>query len=67
MTGPTRAAKTDTHFMRRALALARDALLGHGYAVEWHEYPMPHSVCLEEIVDIGRWLAQTLAPRVVKR
>lgn len=46
---------------------ARDALLGHGYAVEWHEYPMPHSVCLEEIVDIGRWLAQTLAPRVVKR
>lgn len=41
---------------------ARDELLRRGYAVEWHEYPMPHSVCIEEIVDIGRWLTQTLAP-----
>ena len=24
-----------------------------GYDVEWHEYPMPHSVCLEEVADIG--------------
>jgi phospholipase/carboxylesterase len=31
-----------------------------GYAVEWHEYPMPHSVCLEEITDIGRWLGKVL-------
>ena len=31
-----------------------------GYAVDWHEYPMPHSVCLEEIKDIGRWLGQVL-------
>jgi phospholipase/carboxylesterase len=27
-----------------------------GYAVQWHEYPMQHSVCLEEVNDIGRWL-----------
>ncbi|HEY5762676.1 MAG TPA: alpha/beta hydrolase [Rhodocyclaceae bacterium] len=41
---------------------ARDELLRRGYVVDWHEYPMPHSVCIEEIVDIGRWLTQTLAP-----
>ncbi|NJD33428.1 MAG: carboxylesterase [Betaproteobacteria bacterium] len=35
---------------------ARDFLTRHGYGVEWHEYPMPHSVCLEEVRDIGRWL-----------
>ncbi|MDP1535626.1 MAG: alpha/beta hydrolase [Burkholderiales bacterium] len=32
-----------------------------GYAMEWHEYPMQHSVCLEEIADIGRWLGRVLA------
>lgn len=35
---------------------ARDFLREHGYRPEWHDYPMPHSVCLEEIADIGRWL-----------
>lgn len=35
---------------------ARDFLIRRGYRVEWHEYPMPHSVCLEEIRQIGRWL-----------
>lgn len=40
---------------------ARDALRQHGYRVEWHEYPMPHSVCLEEVVDIGAWLSSRLA------
>jgi phospholipase/carboxylesterase len=32
-----------------------------GYAVEWHEYPMPHSVAREELDDIGAWLARALA------
>jgi phospholipase/carboxylesterase len=31
-----------------------------GYAVEWHEYPMMHQVCLEEIRDLGAWIAQHL-------
>ncbi|RPJ45211.1 MAG: carboxylesterase [Betaproteobacteria bacterium] len=31
-----------------------------GYSVEWHDYPMPHSVCLEEITDIGHWLGRVL-------
>ena len=35
---------------------ARDFLQTRGYTVEWQTYPMPHSVCLEEIQDIGRWL-----------
>ena len=40
---------------------ARDFLLGHGYAVEWHEYPMPHAVCGEEVDRIGAWLRGRLA------
>ena len=39
---------------------SRDRLIALGYAVEWHEYPMPHSVCAEEIADIGRWLRAVL-------
>jgi phospholipase/carboxylesterase len=35
---------------------SRDKLNELGYAVEWHEYMMPHSVCPEEIRDIGNWL-----------
>ncbi len=31
-----------------------------GYQPEWHSYPMQHSVCEEEIEDIGRWLKQRL-------
>lgn len=39
---------------------ARDALNDQGYAVEWHAYRMPHSVCVEEIADIRRWLLERL-------
>jgi phospholipase/carboxylesterase len=42
---------------------SRDFLLRLGYAVEWHEYLMPHSVCAEEIADIGHWLRRILQPR----
>jgi phospholipase/carboxylesterase len=27
-----------------------------GYQVEWHDYPMAHAVCAEEIADIRNWL-----------
>ena len=40
---------------------ARDFLVRNGYGVEWHEYPMPHSVCLEEVQEIGRWLGARMA------
>ena len=33
-----------------------------GYQVEWHSYPMPHSVCPPEIDDISAFLLRTLAP-----
>lgn len=36
---------------------SRRALEAQGYAVEWHVYPMAHSVCLEEVSAIGAWLA----------
>ena len=29
-----------------------------GFAVEWHRYPMPHSVCAEEIRDLGDWMSR---------
>ena len=31
-----------------------------GIEPEWHDYPLPHSVSLEEIADIGRWLGAIL-------
>ena len=39
---------------------SRDALGKLGYPVQWREYPMQHSVCLEEISDISTWLTQVL-------
>lgn len=39
---------------------ARDFLIEHGYQPAWHEYPMPHSVCPEEIEAIGEWLMTTM-------
>ena len=44
----------------RAIA-SRDALSALGYEVQWHEYPMEHSVCLPEIEDLQRFLLQTFA------
>jgi len=40
---------------------SRDALVALGHPVEWHEYPMPHSVCAEEVADLQRWLRRVLA------
>ena len=39
----------------------RMALQGLGYAVEWHEYPMEHSVCMEEVQALQSWLLKVLA------
>lgn len=46
--------------IERAIA-SRDALRALGYGVEWHDYAMPHSVCMEEITDLNRWLQRVLA------
>jgi phospholipase/carboxylesterase len=42
---------------------SRDVLVQHGSDVEWREYPMAHSVALEEIRDIAQWLKKVLAAR----
>jgi phospholipase/carboxylesterase len=39
---------------------SRDALRALGHEVEWHDYPMPHSVCMEEIHDLNAWLLKQL-------
>jgi phospholipase/carboxylesterase len=40
---------------------SRDALQALGCNVEWHSYPMGHSVCMEEIADLNAWLLKVLA------
>lgn len=45
--------------MARAIE-ARNALTALGYEVEWHSYPMEHSVCMEEIADINAFLLRVL-------
>ncbi|MBK9608949.1 MAG: dienelactone hydrolase family protein [Betaproteobacteria bacterium] len=40
---------------------SRRALQAQGYAIEWHTYPMQHSVCIEEVGDLDAWLARVLA------
>jgi phospholipase/carboxylesterase len=39
---------------------SRALLQSLGYSVEWREYPMPHSVCPEEVSDISEWLGKVL-------
>jgi phospholipase/carboxylesterase len=34
------------------------ALRSHGYDVEWHAWPMPHSVCAEEVEAMAAFLAR---------
>ena len=46
--------------LSRATA-SRDALQALGCVVEWHEYPMAHSVCPQEVADLNRWLLNVLA------
>lgn len=40
---------------------SRDHLRALGHHVDWHEYPMDHSLCLPEIRDLNAWLLSVLA------
>lgn len=40
---------------------ARDGLHSLGYDVDWHTYPMPHSLCADEVADIREWLVRILS------
>ena len=37
---------------------SRDVLSEKGYAVDWQTYPMPHSLCQEEVTDLSAWLGR---------
>jgi phospholipase/carboxylesterase len=39
---------------------SRDILLSQGYRIDWRSYPMAHQVCLEEVMDISKWLQERL-------
>ena len=41
---------------------SRDALAALGQPVQWHSYPMPHSLHPREISDISAFLARVLGP-----
>jgi phospholipase/carboxylesterase len=38
---------------------SRQLLEGAGYQVEWHAYPMQHSLCEPEVADLHAWLRRT--------
>ena len=40
---------------------SRQLLQAAGYSVEWHSYPMPHSLCEPEVSDIRAWLKRVTA------
>jgi phospholipase/carboxylesterase len=42
---------------------SRDFLRSRGHDVEWHTYPMPHSVCADEVQDLRDWLLRALPAR----
>ena len=46
-----------TEFGKKSFQLLNNA----GYPVHWHEYAMEHSVCPEEIDDIGFWINNRLS------
>ena len=40
--------------------MSRDYLKQRGFDVDWHDYPMAHQVCAEEIADLRGWIGQRL-------
>ena len=39
---------------------SRDILVKLGYRIDWRSYPMAHQVCLEEVMDVSKWLTARL-------
>jgi phospholipase/carboxylesterase len=40
---------------------SHEALKAMGYQVEWHEYMMQHSLCLEEVQDMSKWIRKVVS------
>ncbi len=54
---------TQDSVVRPAIAEASCAhLRENGYTVDWRTYPMGHTICADELADIGTWLRQRLGP-----
>jgi len=52
---------TYDEIIKPEIALASNKQLATmGYSVDWHEYPMAHSVCQDEILHIRRFIMTTL-------
>jgi phospholipase/carboxylesterase len=45
---------------------SRDLLRSRGYDVDWRTYPMPHSVCAQEVADLRAFLIRALPSRGLK-
>lgn len=44
-----------------SLAIASRAHLAQsGHEIDWHEYPMMHGVCDEQLIHIGQWLEKVM-------
>jgi len=43
---------------------SRETLIRAGVSLDWHGYPMPHSVCPQELQDLVFWLMARLGIRV---
>jgi len=52
---------TDPMIPIHRAATGRSTLTELGYPVSWHEYPMGHEICLEELQALSAWLTQKLA------
>ncbi len=52
--------KRDPMIALERASASRETLVKLGYAVDWHEYPMEHTVCMEEIQALNAWLLQVL-------
>ena len=48
--------RNDDVIEQRYAEASRDALESHGYTVQWQSYDMPHSLSMEEIVDLADWI-----------
>jgi len=40
----------------------RAVLTEMAYSIQWHDYPMEHQVCMEEIGDIRAWMLEIMQP-----
>ena len=45
----------------RLAEASRSALQAKGYEVEWHTWPMPHSICAEEVEAVASFLMRVVA------